>query len=107
MKHSANKAKRQIPEPQARGDELTQLRQRVAELEALRAKYPDDPLFKVGAVKLMGDGVIEAHTAAMLAPYTNKPTTGQPNFTREELRRIVTMFAMRASSSRTSNGFVT
>jgi hypothetical protein len=63
--------------------------------DALRAKYPDDPIFKTGAIKLMSDGVIEAHTAAMLAPYANKPTTGQPNFTREELRRIVTMFDRR------------
>ena len=30
------------------------------------SRYPDDPLFKTGAVKLMADGVIEAHTAAML-----------------------------------------
>ena len=36
--------------------------------DALRATYPDDPLFKTGAIKLMVDGVIEAHTAAMLAP---------------------------------------
>ena len=63
--------------------------------DAVRAKYPDDPLFKTGAIKLMSDGVIEAHTAAMLAPYANKATAGQPNFTREELRRIVTMFDRR------------
>ena len=63
--------------------------------DALRAKYPDDPIFKTGAIKLMSDGVIEAHTAAMLAPYANKATTGQPNFTPEELRRIVTMFDRR------------
>lgn len=63
--------------------------------DALRVKYADDPLFKAGAIKLMSDGVIEAHTAAMLAPYTNKATTGQPTFTREELRRVVTMFDRR------------
>ena len=43
------------------------------ELDALWKKYADDPVFKIGAVKLMGDGVIESHTAAMLAPYANKP----------------------------------
>ena len=69
---------------------------RLAELEALRAKYPDDPLFKTGAVKLMGDGVIEAHTAAMLAPYANRPeTAGTPNITDEALRRAVAMLDAR------------
>jgi predicted amidohydrolase YtcJ len=63
--------------------------------DALRAKYPDDPVFKTGAIKIMSDGVIEAHTASMLAPYANKATTGQPNFTRDELRRVVTMFDRR------------
>jgi predicted amidohydrolase YtcJ len=63
--------------------------------DALRAKYPDDPLFKTGAIKLMSDGVIEAHTAAMLAPYANKATSGTPNFTPEELQRVVTMFDRR------------
>jgi len=63
--------------------------------DALRTKYPDDPLFKTGAIKLMSDGVIESHTAAMLAPYANKATTGNPNFTPEELQRIVTMFDRR------------
>ena len=35
--------------------------------DALWRRFPDDPLLKTGAVKLMADGVIEAHTAAMLA----------------------------------------
>ena len=47
-------------------------------IEAAREKYRDDPLLKAGAVKLMADGVIESHTAAMLAPYANKATTGSP-----------------------------
>lgn len=64
---------------------------RLAELDALRARYPDDPLFKTGAVKLMGDGVIESHTAAMLAPYANRPETpGTPNIEPDALRRTVT-----------------
>lgn len=46
-----------------------------ARLDALREKYGDDPLFKAGAVKLTADGVIEAHTAAMLAPYANRPAS--------------------------------
>jgi predicted amidohydrolase YtcJ len=63
--------------------------------DALRAKYPDDPVFKTGAVKLMSDGVIEAYTAAMLAPYANKTTSGTPNFTPEELEQVVAMFDRR------------
>ena len=48
----------------------------------------DDPLFKTGAVKLMVDGVIESHTAAMLAPYANSADQpARPNFTPEELDR--------------------
>jgi predicted amidohydrolase YtcJ len=64
-------------------------------LDALRARYPDDPVFKTGAIKIMSDGVIEAHTASMLAPYVGTPATGQPNFTREELRRLVSMLDRR------------
>ena len=58
--------------------------------DQLRTKYPDDPLFKTGAIKLMADGVIESHTAAMLEPYTDQPTTrGEPRFTAEQLDRLV------------------
>lgn len=63
-----------------------------AELDAfeeVRKKYPDDPLLKAGAVKLMVDGVIESHTAAMLEPYANRPAKGVPNYTVEELNRLV------------------
>ena len=62
---------------------------RCRRLEAARQKYRDDPLLKVGAVKLMADGVIESHTALMLAPYANKATTGTPNFSPDELERVV------------------
>ena len=59
-------------------------------LDALWKKYPDTPLFKTGALKLMGDGVIESHTAAMLAPYANKPgSKGQPNATDEDMKATV------------------
>lgn len=57
--------------------------------DALWKKYPDDPVLKTGAVKLMADGVIEAHTAAMLKPYSNRATTGLPNYSVAELNRIV------------------
>lgn len=69
---------------------------RAAELDAIRARYPDDVLFKTGAVKLMIDGVIEAHTAAMLAPYANRPAAaGAPMMTPEELDRTVALLDAR------------
>jgi len=42
-------------------------------IEEARQKYHDDWI-SGGAVKTMLDGVVEAHTAAMLAPYTDDPT---------------------------------
>ena len=36
----------------------------------------DDPLLKAGAVKLFVDGVVESHTAALLAPYANEQDRG-------------------------------
>jgi predicted amidohydrolase YtcJ len=63
--------------------------------EPVRKLFADDPLFKAGAVKLVSDGVIEAHTAAMLAPYANRPTTGNPNYAADELNRIVAMMDRR------------
>lgn len=58
--------------------------------DQLRAKYPDDPLFKTGAIKLMADGVIESHTASMLEPYSDQPATrGESRFTEEGLDRLV------------------
>lgn len=64
-------------------------------IDALRAAHRDDPFFRVGAIKILGDGVIESHTAAMLAPYANKATSGEPNLTDEELQGIVTMMDKR------------
>ena len=59
-------------------------------LDQLRESYPDDPVFKAGAVKLMADGVVESYTAAMLAPYSNRPSTrGEPRMTGAELERLV------------------
>jgi hypothetical protein len=59
---------------------------------AAAAKRFSSSMLRVGAVKLMVDGVIESHTAAMLAPYSNKPdTAGAPNFTQTELNNVVAM----------------
>ncbi|HYE58736.1 MAG TPA: amidohydrolase, partial [Rhodothermales bacterium] len=63
--------------------------------EETRRKYADDALLKAGVIKLMADGVIESHTAAMLEPYSNRPTKGLPNFTAEELKRVVALLDKR------------
>ena len=58
--------------------------------DAIRAGIKGDDRFKVGAAKLLIDGVIETNTAVMLAPYDNNPaTTGLPNYPVDELNRIV------------------
>jgi predicted amidohydrolase YtcJ len=65
-------------------------------LEQVRTRFADDPLLKTGAIKLMADGVIETHTAAMLEPYANRPATkGHANFTPEQLNKIVGMLDRR------------
>lgn len=46
----------------------------LAAIEAARKKYTGDWL-SAGVVKMMIDGVVESHTAAMLLPYTDDPST--------------------------------
>jgi predicted amidohydrolase YtcJ len=69
---------------------------RLEELERLRTRFEDDPMLKAGAIKLVADGVIESHTAAMLEPYANRPAIkGEARFTPEELTRVVGMLDRR------------
>lgn len=64
----------------------------LARLAAVRERFADDPLLKTGAVKLVADGVIESHTAAMLEPYSNKAgSTGDARFTAEQLNKTVAL----------------
>ena len=63
--------------------------------DVVRQRYAANPQIKVGAIKVMEDGVIEAHTAAMLAPYANNPSAGHANYTPQELQRIVAMMDRR------------
>jgi predicted amidohydrolase YtcJ len=58
-------------------------------LEELRRKYADGALFKSGALKISLDGVIESHTAAMLAPYANRSDAGTPKIEPDALNRSV------------------
>ena len=54
----------------------------------MRTRFADDPLLKTGAVKLIADGVIESHTAAMLEPYANRAgVKGDARFTPEQLNQ--------------------
>jgi predicted amidohydrolase YtcJ len=60
--------------------------------DTLKARFPK---LDIGAVKLFADGVIEAHTAAMLEPYSNQQTRGMPEFTAEDLNRVVAILDRR------------
>ena len=64
-------------------------------LDAIRTRYANDPVIRIGAVKLMADGVIESHTAMMLGPYANKPETGEPMMSPADLQRVVNLFDRR------------
>lgn len=62
------------------------------DLIADAAKKYDSPMLRMKAIKIAVDGVIESYTAAMLAPYSNKPeTSGTPSWNEEQLRSVVQM----------------
>jgi predicted amidohydrolase YtcJ len=63
--------------------------------EAVRARHRDDPGLRGGIVKIMSDGVIESRTAAMLAPYEKSTSSGTPNYSVEELDRIIALMDRR------------
>jgi predicted amidohydrolase YtcJ len=58
-------------------------------LESFKQKYADSPLLKSGALKIVLDGVIETHTAAMLEPYANRMDGGSPSIGADALNRSV------------------
>jgi predicted amidohydrolase YtcJ len=68
---------------------------RLEELEQIRTRFADDPLLKTGAIKLVADGVIEAHTAAMLEPYANRSIKGEARFTPQQMNAVVDMLDRR------------
>jgi predicted amidohydrolase YtcJ len=60
-----------------------------AEILEMRDRYYDDWI-AAGAAKFFLDGVIETHTAAMLAPYSNAPSlSGDLLWDAEKYRRLV------------------
>lgn len=65
--------------------------QRISQIAEMAGKYSGDR-FRVSGVKIVVDGVIEAHTAALLSPYADqKGTAGKPSYTQEQLDRAVAM----------------
>jgi hypothetical protein len=67
----------------------------MADLEAVARQYPDDPLFKAGAIRIALDGSIEAHTAALLRPYANDPGAGTPAIGPDDFNRMVRLLDAR------------
>ena len=67
----------------------------VEALERIRDRFADGPVLKAGAVKLVADGVVETHTAALLEPYTNQPTKGDPMISADALQRVVALLDRR------------
>jgi predicted amidohydrolase YtcJ len=63
----------------------------LARQEQLRRRFASDRL-RVGAVKGYVDGVVEARTAAMFEPYPGGGDRGLPNWTQEELDRVVAAY---------------
>lgn len=58
----------------------------------IKKRMDKNPLLKAGAVKFMLDGVIESHTAVMLASYSDVPGTGDFALPLDTYRRLVTNF---------------
>jgi predicted amidohydrolase YtcJ len=67
----------------------------VDKMDAAWKQYGDDPTVRTGIVKMYADGVIESKTAAMLAAYAGTSSAGAPNFTADELNRVVALFDKR------------
>jgi predicted amidohydrolase YtcJ len=64
--------------------------------DRLRLLYTPDTFFDIDAIKLLADGVVEANTAALLAPYANNAsTTGMLAYSQDELTRIATLLDRR------------
>jgi predicted amidohydrolase YtcJ len=67
----------------------------IEDLEAVIEQYPDDPLLKAGAIKVVLDGAVESHTAAMLEPYANDTSAGIPAIDPDDFNRMVRLLDAR------------
>jgi predicted amidohydrolase YtcJ len=66
------------------------------ELESLSTRYPDDPLFKMGSVRIAIDGPIDSGDAALLQPYDNRPDSdGTARIDPDVLNRLVRLLDAR------------
>ena len=61
----------------------------LAAFDAIRRRYPDDPVFKVGALSFSIDGTLPSHSAALLEPYAGTEDAGNPLVDPDELNRAV------------------
>jgi hypothetical protein len=61
----------------------------VDSLRAWRGRYAGTRYFSPRAAKIFVDGVIEAKTAALLAPYEGSPSSGEPNLSPGALDTLV------------------
>jgi predicted amidohydrolase YtcJ len=69
--------------------------QAMAELDAVATLYPDDPLLKAGALGITLDGTIDAQTAALLEPYADQATAGNPMIEPDAFNRMVRLLDAR------------
>jgi predicted amidohydrolase YtcJ len=58
-------------------------------LGAILDAYPDDPLFKAGALKVVLDGSVDAHSAATIEPYAAGERAVEPAIAADDLNRMV------------------
>ena len=67
----------------------------VAALDATASAYPDDPLFKSGAVSIDLDGSIDSRRAAMIEPYADGTESGTPSIAPDDFNRLVRLLDAR------------
>src|SRR5262249_25084189 len=80
-------------------DELLRTKKLTMRVSIAMSVVPGDSLEKYAwrtgswlrarAIKLIMDGVVESHTAAMLEPYADRRVSGEPVWTQDALNRIV------------------
>lgn len=71
----------------AAADERERVRQRVAAIDQTRTR---GPLFEIGYVKLVIDGVLSTHTAMMKEPYADRPDIHvEPFLSRDQLTGMI------------------